>query len=61
MLRIDENRLAECNLSTNKLYRHPTIANRFVYKVESTREAERAYGCGDAAKYDVTGQADQSG
>lgn len=61
MLRIDENRLAECNLSTNKLYRHPTIANRFVYKVESTREAERAYGRYNAAKYDETGQANQSG
>ena len=48
MLRIDESRLAECNLNSTKLYAHPTVPGRFVYKVEASREAERAFGTGAA-------------
>ncbi len=60
MLDIDYNRLDECNLTTNKLYPHPTIKGRYVYRVEADREAERAYGFNDIAAYDETG-ADQTG
>ena len=48
MLAIDESRLAEFNLNTGKLYPHPTVAGRFVYKVEPTRDAERSFGTGAA-------------
>lgn len=60
MLRIDESRLAECNLNSTKLYAHPTVPGRFVYKVEASREAERAFGAGKALLADGTG-ADQEG
>ena len=48
MLTIDESRLAACKLNGSKLYAHPTVKGRFVYKVEATREAERNYGTGPA-------------
>lgn len=42
MLRIDEARLAECNLNADKLIE--LSPGHFVYKVEATREAERDFG-----------------
>lgn len=48
MLTIDESRLAACNLNGDKLYAHPSVKGRFVYKVEPTREAERNFGTGTA-------------
>lgn len=48
MLTIDEARLATFNLTGAKLFAHPTVKGRFVYKVESTRDAERNFGTGEA-------------
>lgn len=48
MLTIDESRLATFNLTDAKLFAHPTVNGRFVYKVESTRDAERNFGTGEA-------------
>lgn len=55
MLRIDETRLAQCNLNSDKLYPHPIVPGRFVYKVAATREAERVFGVEDAMVADETG------
>lgn len=52
MLSIDDSRLAACNLNGDKLYAHPSVNGRFVYKVESTREAERNFGTGSALLLD---------
>jgi hypothetical protein len=52
MLSIDESRLAACNLNGDKLYAHPSVNGRFVYRVESTREAERNFGTGSALLLD---------
>lgn len=55
MLDIDYDRLAEFNLTPNKLYPHPTIAGRYVYKVAASREEERRYGSNDIIVTDATG------
>jgi len=52
MLRIDESRLAECNLNADKLKKLPD--GRFVYTVEATREAERGFGTGEAVAKDAS-------
>lgn len=46
MLRIDNERLAECNLDAEKF--RELSPGYFVYKVEATRDAERIYGTGSA-------------
>ena len=58
MLKIDESRLASFNLNSEKL--KEVSPGRFVYTVESTREAEKVYGTGDALLHDPTA-ASQSG
>ncbi|MBR7135442.1 MAG: hypothetical protein IKC85_07895, partial [Bacteroidaceae bacterium] len=55
MLQIDESRLAECRLTADKFYAHPTIPGRFVYKVAATRDAERTFGVEAAMVADETG------
>jgi hypothetical protein len=55
MLDIDYDRLAEFNLTRDKLYPHPTIAGRYVYKVAASREEERRYGRNDIIVTDATG------
>jgi hypothetical protein len=52
MLKIDESRLAEFNLTAEKL--KEVAPGRFVYTVESTRDAERAFGTGNALLGDRT-------
>lgn len=47
MLTIDATRLAACNLTEDKLRPDPTVAGRFIYTVEPSREAERAFGMPD--------------
>ena len=47
MLEIDGSRLAQYRLDPDKLKEDPTTPGRFVYTVEATREAERAYGTGE--------------
>ncbi len=47
MLKIDTDRLAECNLNGNKL--KEVSSGRFVYTVEDLRENERNYGYNDAS------------
>ena len=54
MLQIDESRLDECNLDDSKLFVHPTVPGRFVYMVAVTREAERAFGTGEAMLADAS-------
>lgn len=48
MLTIDESRLGAFNLTGAKLFAHPSVKGRFVYKVEPTRDAERNFGTGEA-------------
>lgn len=54
MLKIDESRLSEFNLTTDKL--KEISPGQFVYKVESTRDAERNYGTGKALLNDRTAE-----
>ena len=54
MLKIDESRLAEFNLTTEKL--KEVSPGRFVYKVEATRDAERVFGTGNALLSDRTAE-----
>ena len=61
MLEIDEARLAECNLTRDKLREDPDHAGRFIYTVAADRDAERNFGTGAALLYDASGLADQSG
>lgn len=60
MLEIDAARLAACNLTADKLKADPTTPGRFIYTVASTRDAERAFGMGNALITDASG-ASQSG
>lgn len=61
MLRVDQSRLAECNLNSQKLVAHPTIKGRFIYYVDASREVERTFGSGESVKYLDTTGANQSG
>ncbi|MBQ2289666.1 MAG: hypothetical protein II249_03235 [Bacteroidaceae bacterium] len=54
MLKIDESRLSEFNLTADKL--KEISPGQFVYKVESTRDAERNYGTGKALLNDRTAE-----
>ncbi len=47
MLEIDKDRLAACRLNAAKLKADPAVPGRFIYTVEATRDAERAFGSGD--------------
>lgn len=47
MLKIDKERLSRFNLNATKLKADPAVPGRFIYTVEATRDAERAYGSGD--------------
>lgn len=55
MLKIDNSRLVECNLNTDKLKADPTKPGRFIYTVESNREKERLFGIGNALMTDAMG------
>lgn len=61
MLEIDAARLAECNLTADKLKADPNRAGRFIYTVDADREAERAFGTRAALKTDATAGVDQTG
>ena len=61
MLKIDAARLAECNLTADKLKADPDHAGRFIYTVDASREVERTFGTGDALKTDATAGVDQTG
>jgi hypothetical protein len=49
MLKLDE---TDELVTAGKLEKHPTIEGRFVYHVDASREAERAYGSAAAASVD---------
>lgn len=61
MLEIDEARLAECNLTSDKLRKDPNREGRFIYTVDAARDAERVFGTGTALLRDESGLANQSG
>ncbi len=44
MLEIDADRLAECNLNSDKLKADPSVEGRYVYTVDADRETERSFG-----------------
>ena len=54
MLTVDESRLAECNLTPDKLRADPEVEGRFVYTVDASREEERKFGVADALIPDTT-------
>ncbi len=54
MLTVDESRLAECNLTPDKLKADPEVEGRFVYTVDASREEERKFGVADALIPDTT-------
>lgn len=61
MLEIDYNRMPSNWLAANnpdltvdKLRKHPSIPGRFIYTVERTREAERAFGFDEAYNKDLS-------
>lgn len=54
MLKIDDSRLSECKLNTNKLKVDPTNPNRFIYTVDADRTAEQGYSFATAAHGDQT-------
>ena len=54
MLEIDESRLLENWKTANKLRKDPNIPGRFIYTVEKTREAERAFGTINAHNADAS-------
>lgn len=60
MLSIDGSRLASYNLNSDKLRADPSVPGRFIYTVDSSREAERSFGYGTVVNQDNTG-ADQQG
>ena len=61
MLEIDQARLAECKLNSDKLKADPNVEGRFIYMVDANRNAERAFGTGKAVKTDNTSGVDQTG
>lgn len=61
MLKIDAARLAECNLTADKLKADPDHAGRFIYTVDADRVKERAFGAASALKTDATAGVDQTG
>lgn len=61
MLSIDAARLAECNLTAEKLKADPDHAGRFIYTVDASREAERAFGTAPAMMTDATDGVNQTG
>lgn len=61
MLKIDAARLAECNLTADKLKADPDHAGRFIYTVDADRKEERAFGTASAMKTDAMAGVDQTG
>lgn len=61
MLEIDQARLTECKLNSDKLKADPNVKGRFIYMVDANRNAERAFGTGKAVKTDNTSGVDQTG
>lgn len=61
MLQIDAARLAEYNLTADKLKADPDHAGRFIYTVDADREIERSFGTGPAIKVDGTAGVNQTG
>lgn len=60
MLEIDQTRLAECKLNSDKLKADPNVEGRFIYTVDANRETERQYGSESVINSDGTG-ANQTG
>ena len=54
MLEIDEERLPENWKAANKLRKDPSVADRFIYTVSKTRDAEREFGFKEAHNKDVS-------
>lgn len=61
MLEIDQARLTECQLNSSKLKADPNVEGRFIYMVNADRNAERAFGTGNAVKTDNTSGVNQTG
>ena len=59
MLDLDASRLAETNLTADKITRRAD--GKFVYKVAASRDAERAFGYGTVKNVDQSGGVNQSG